>query len=207
MVYSHSGGVKLGQGSITRERIFQAALKIFTINGFEGARMDKIATEVGINKASLYFHFKSKEEIFKELFYDIVQKYRDKMKTILMCYKDMSCNERLKAIYNDYLEYNLDNVEMDFWNRVYYLPPSNLREDIILITSESKKEFVADLTNIMEEGIKHRELQPMNPSHMANTFYYILTCIDLSSGLMSKEQALLDMDNSFEVLWKGIKGI
>jgi AcrR family transcriptional regulator len=197
----------MGQGSITKERIFQVALKIFTINGFEGARMDKIATEVGINKASLYFHFKSKEEIFRELFYDIVQKYRDKMKAIVMGYKDMSCKDRLKAIYNEYLEYNLDNAEMDFWNRVYYLPPSNLREDIISITSESKKEFVADLANIMEEGIKHKELQPMNPSHMANTFYYILTCIDLSSGLMSKEQALQDMDQCFEVLWNGIKGM
>lgn len=197
----------MGQGSITRERIFQAALKIFTIHGFEGARMDKIAAEVGINKASLYFHFKSKEEIFRELFYNIIQKYRDKMKIIVTGYKDIPCKERLKAIYNEYLEYNLDNAEMDFWNRVYYLPPSYLREDIISITSESKKEFVADLTNIMEEGINQKELQPMNPSHMANTFYYILTCIDLSSGLMNKEQALLDMDNSFEVLWNGIKGM
>jgi hypothetical protein len=121
--------------------------------------------------------------------------------------KDMPCKERLIAIYNEYLEYNLNNAEMDFWNRVYYLPPSFLREEIISITSECKKEFVADLTDIMEEGIKRKELQPMNPSHMANTFYYILTCIDLSSGLMNKDQALLDMDNSFEVLWKGIKGM
>ncbi len=197
----------MGQGLITRERIFQAALKIFALHGFEGARMDKIAAEVGINKASLYFHFKSKEEIFWELFKDIVQKYRDKMKTIATDFQDMPCKERLKAIYREYLEYNYDNAEMDFWNRVYYLPPSNLKEEIISITSESMKEFVADLAFIMEEGIKQKELRPMNPSHMANTFYYILTCIDLSSGLMNKEQALLDMDCCFEVLWNGIKGM
>ncbi len=197
----------MGQGSITRERIFQAALKIFALNGFEGARMDKIAAEVGINKASLYFHFKSKEEIFRELFQDIIQKYQDKMKMIVSSFKEMPCKERLKAIYIEYLDYNLDNAEMDFWNRIYYLPPSNLREEIISITSESKKEFVDDLASIMEEGIKQKELRPMNPSHMANTFYYILTCIDLSSGLMDKEQALRDMDECFEVLWNGIKGM
>ncbi len=197
----------MGQGLITKERIFQAALKTFALQGFEGARMDKIAAEVGINKASLYFHFKSKEEIFRELFQDIIQKYRDKMKTIVTGYKDLPCKERLKAIYTEYLEYNLDNAEMDFWNRVYYLPPSNLREEIISITSESKQEFVSDLTCIMEDGIKQKELRPMDPSHMANTFYYILTCIDLSSGLMNKEQALLDMDSCFEVLWSGIKGM
>ncbi len=197
----------MGQGLITRERIFQAALKTFALHGFEGARMDKIAAEVGINKASLYFHFKNKEEIFWELFKDIVQKYRDKMKTIVIGFQNIPCKERLKTICREYLEYNYDNAEMDFWNRVYYLPPSNLREEIISITSESMKEFVADLAFIMEEGIKQKELRPMNPSHMANTFYYILTCIDLSSGLMDKEQALLDMDCCFEVLWNGIKGM
>lgn len=197
----------MGQGIITRERIFQAALKLFAIHGFEGARMDKIAAEVGINKASLYFHFKSKEEIFRELFHDIIQKYSDKMKAIVAGYKDLPSKERLKAIYKEYLEYNLDNPEMDFWNRIYYLPPSNLREEIIALTSESKKEFVADLADIMEDGIRKKELRSMNPSHMANTFYYILTCIDLSSGLMDMEQALLDMDNCFEVLWNGIKGM
>ncbi len=197
----------MGQGVITRERIFQAALKIFAIQGFEGARMDRIAAEVGINKASLYFHFKSKEEIFRELFYDIIQKYRDKMKMIVTNHKDLPCKERLQAVYYEYLEYNLDNPEMDFWNRIYYLPPSNLREEIMAATSESKKGFVADLSCIMEEGMKQKELKPMNPSHIANTFYYILTCIDLSSGIMNKEQAILDMNNSFEVLWNGIKGM
>ena len=197
----------MGQGLITRERIFQAALRTFAQHGFEGARMDKIAAEVGINKASLYFHFKSKEEIFRELFQDIIKKYRNKMKVIVTSSKDMPCKDRLKAIYNEYLEYNLDNAEMDFWNRVYYLPPSNLREEIISITSETKKEFVTDLTYLMEEGIKQKELRPISASHMANTFYYILTCIDLSSGLMNKEQAIQDMNHCFEVLWTGIKGM
>ncbi len=197
----------MGQGALTKERIFQAALKAFALHGYEGARMDKIAAEVDINKATLYFHFKSKEDIFRELFQDIVQKYRYVMKAIITRCNDMPCRERLKTIYREYLEYNLDNAEMDFWNRIYYLPPTNLREEIISITSESKKEFVANLACIMEEGIKQKELRPMNPSHMAHTFYNILTCIDLSSGLMSKEQALLEMDCCFDVLWNGIKGM
>lgn len=197
----------MGQGALTKERIFQAALKAFALHGYEGARMDKIAAEVDINKATLYFHFKSKEDIFRELINDIVHKYRDMMRKIISESKDMSCKERLKTIYREYLEYNLDNDEMIFWNRIYYLPPANLRDEIIAITSESKKEFLVNLTNIMDEGIKLNELRPMNPNHMALTFYNILTCIDLSSELMSKEQAFIEMDNCFEVLWNGIKGI
>ncbi|HKM35293.1 MAG TPA: TetR/AcrR family transcriptional regulator [Lachnospiraceae bacterium] len=197
---------KIGQGSITKERIFQAALNTFAQQGYEGARMDKIASEVGISKASLYFYFKSKEEIFQELFEDIIQKYSAKMKMIVEKNKDMSSLERLSAIYREYLEYNWDNVEMDFWNRIYYVAPSSLKEEIISRTLESKDAFISELTQAMEEGIERGEIRSMNASHMATTFYYALTCIDLSSGLMSKEQALADMDHCFEIMWTGMKG-
>ena len=194
------------QGLNTKERIFQAALKIFAENGYEGARIDKIAEAVGINKASLYFHFKSKEEIFKELFQNIITEYRIKMKMIVTDGKDFPIKDRLKNIYKEYLEYNLGNTEMEFWNRIYYLPPPFLKDEIISITSDTKKEFVSDLTQIMEEGILRKELRELDAYDMANTFYYVLTCIDLSADLMKKEAALQDMDHCFEVIWTGIKG-
>lgn len=194
------------QGAVTKDLIFQAALKLFAQNGYEGTRIDKIASEVGINKASLYFHFKSKEELFKELFYHIISKYREKMKSIVLEDQDLSIKDRLTTIYTEYLEYNWGNPEMEFWNRVYYLPPAFLREEIISITSDTKKEFVADLVKIMEEGILRKELRQLDTDHMANTFYYVLTCIDLSAEIMQKEDALRDMKNCFDVIWTGIKG-
>lgn len=197
----------MGQGSVTKDRIFQAALKLFAQHGFEGARMEKIAAEVGINKASLYFHFKSKEEIFQELFHNIITKYRTKMKQIVTEAKDMPTKERLIAVYQNYLEFNLNNPEMEFWNRVYYLPPSIVSEEVIQSTSQTKKDFILDLTQIMEDGIRNKELRQSNPQHMATTFYYLLTCIDLSSDLMSKEEAFKEMEHCFNILWSGIKGM
>lgn len=196
----------MGKGYITKERILQEALHIFAQHGYDGARMDKIASEVGITKASLYFHFKSKEEIFLELFQTIVRKYVVKMKSIVEKDKNLSVMERLKAIYREYLEYNWDNVEMDFWNRIYYVAPSELREEIIFQTSESKNVFLGDLTQLMEEGVIRGELRQNNASYMATTFYYVLTCIDLSSGLMTQEQALEDMEHCFEIMYIGMKG-
>ena len=196
----------MGQGSITKDKIFQEALHLFAQHGYEGARMDKIASEVGITKASLYFHFKSKEEIFLELFQNIIQKYIDKMKAIMETDKSLSVEERLKAIYREYLEYNWGNAEMDFWNGIYYVAPSGLREEIILQTNESKQVFLRDLTQLMEEGITRGEFRPANASYMATTFYYVLTCIDLSSGLMTKEQALADMEHCFAIMCIGMKG-
>ncbi|MDO4492895.1 MAG: TetR/AcrR family transcriptional regulator [Clostridia bacterium] len=49
------------------QRILEAALTLFSVNGFEATSMGEIAEAVGIRKASLYSHFTSKQEILDSL--------------------------------------------------------------------------------------------------------------------------------------------
>lgn len=49
----------------TKTVIFESAIKIFSKNGYNGATMDAIAADAGVAKGTLYYHFESKEEIFK----------------------------------------------------------------------------------------------------------------------------------------------
>ncbi len=51
----------------TRDRITEAALSLFAENGFNGTSVKQIADAVGIKDASLYKHFKSKQEIFESI--------------------------------------------------------------------------------------------------------------------------------------------
>jgi len=48
----------------TKKLIFESAIKIFSESGYRGATMDDIAANAGLVKGTLYYHFKSKEEIF-----------------------------------------------------------------------------------------------------------------------------------------------
>ena len=48
----------------TKKLIFESAIKIFSESGYRGATMDDIATNAGLAKGTLYYHFASKEEIF-----------------------------------------------------------------------------------------------------------------------------------------------
>ena len=52
----------------TEERILDAAKTIFHKKGFEGARMQEIADEAGINKALLHYYFRTKENLFDAVF-------------------------------------------------------------------------------------------------------------------------------------------
>jgi AcrR family transcriptional regulator len=50
---------------IAKNKIIQAATKVFSEKGYHGSTMDEIAREVGVSKAALYTYFKSKEDILK----------------------------------------------------------------------------------------------------------------------------------------------
>ncbi|MER6506111.1 MULTISPECIES: helix-turn-helix domain-containing protein [unclassified Nonomuraea] len=51
----------------TRARIQEIALKLFTEQGYEATSLREIAEELGVTKAALYYHFKTKEDIIGSL--------------------------------------------------------------------------------------------------------------------------------------------
>jgi AcrR family transcriptional regulator len=54
----------------TRGRIQAVALDLFAEQGYEKTSLREIAERLGVTKAALYYHFKSKEDIVRSLFDD-----------------------------------------------------------------------------------------------------------------------------------------
>jgi TetR/AcrR family transcriptional regulator len=63
------------QDSTTEERILGAARKIFVDKGLDGARMQDIADEAGINKAMLHYYFRNKEKLFETIFTQVTSEF------------------------------------------------------------------------------------------------------------------------------------
>lgn len=63
----------------TKRAIFDAAIKIFSISGYDGATMDDMAQEAGVAKGTLYYYFKSKEEIFKYIITEGVEVIKEQI--------------------------------------------------------------------------------------------------------------------------------
>jgi AcrR family transcriptional regulator len=57
----------------TEEKILEAAKNVFVTKGMDGARMQEIADEAGINKALLHYYFRSKERLFEAIFAEIIK--------------------------------------------------------------------------------------------------------------------------------------
>ena len=59
----------------TKQGILEAALELFSVQGFEATSISQIASAVGIRKASLYSHFESKQAILDALVRDVLDQY------------------------------------------------------------------------------------------------------------------------------------
>ncbi len=58
---------KSAERTARQKLILQGALTVFKEKGLEGAKIDEIARVAGFGKATLYYYFSSKEEIFSAL--------------------------------------------------------------------------------------------------------------------------------------------
>jgi AcrR family transcriptional regulator len=67
----------------TEEKILEAAKNVFIAKGMDGARMQEIADEAGINKALLHYYFRSKERLFEAIFGEIIKYAFPKITSII----------------------------------------------------------------------------------------------------------------------------
>lgn len=56
----------------TREQIQSVALELFAERGYDGTSLREISERLGITKAALYYHFRTKEEILASLIEDFL---------------------------------------------------------------------------------------------------------------------------------------
>ena len=59
----------------TKQEILEAALELFSVQGFEATSIARLASAVGIRKASLYSHFENKQAILDALVREVLEQY------------------------------------------------------------------------------------------------------------------------------------
>ena len=61
----------------TKQEILNAALDLFSVQGFEATSISQIANAVGIRKASLYSHFENKQAILVAIVKEVLERYAE----------------------------------------------------------------------------------------------------------------------------------
>jgi TetR/AcrR family fatty acid metabolism transcriptional regulator len=79
-----------------RERILDAAVRVFARKGFHATRVSEVAKAAGVADGTIYLYFKSKDALLVSLFEDRVQRLLAFLETELP--KAVSASEKLKRI-------------------------------------------------------------------------------------------------------------
>lgn len=98
----------------TKQKILDAALDLFSTQGFDATSVSQIADEVGIRKASMYSHFSSKQDILESLMQEIMKQYE--------WHSIFSENNREKfSFLTDEKEFNVNSVTQAIIGQIRYI--------------------------------------------------------------------------------------
>jgi AcrR family transcriptional regulator len=104
-----------------RQAIYEKALKMIVEKGFDGMSMQKLARAAGVSPATIYIHFKDRDDMIWQLWNEEMKK----MVTVTLegFSPEMSFEEGLKVQWMNRARYCLENpLSMHFMEQIKYSP-------------------------------------------------------------------------------------
>ena len=140
------------------QRILTAAKKIFLTKGMDGARMQDIADEAGINKAMLHYYFRSKDKLFETIFTEIATHFFPRIIEIFECEKTLF--EKIQLFCSEYI----DKVKQAPYLPLFVLSEANKRPEMLMKKMfGNRKPPVHLFFRQVEEEIKKGIIKPIHP--------------------------------------------
>ena len=141
-----------------REEIAEAAIRVFNRKGFQGASITAVAEELGVERASLYYYFSSKEALFDDVVRTVVERNLDFVKRIAaskisprrkirdLIVALMSSYGEHYPLFYIYIRENLSHV-------------SDARSDWSATMREMNRQTTDAVTAIIEEGYADKSIR------------------------------------------------
>ncbi|MET1179456.1 TetR/AcrR family transcriptional regulator [Peribacillus simplex] len=185
--------------------IKEAALKFFTIHGYEGASLSLIAEEVGMKKQSIYAHFKGKDDLFLQVLRDAKE---TELSSKLQYFSKVDSKNPEKDLYG-FLQLVIDlfqkNEHIKFWLRMSFFPPAHLEKEIEQEVIDIEEKVQAILECKFQDWINAKlivEDAAITPTY---AFLGVVDSILLELVYGNDEKRLKEkLAASWKVFWRGI---
>lgn len=184
----------------TKKIIFQSALTVFSKNGYDGATMDGIAEAAAVAKGTLYYHFKSKEEIFKYIIKEGMMLIKEEIE--LIAHREDDPLMRLKALCRVQLSLVYEN--RDFFKVIMsQLWGQELRQ---LELRKSIGNYIQYLQEYLKDAIDRGQIINGDVYFMAYTLFGTI-CSTAVYELLNENDTDVNnvIDNLIQYILKGIE--
>jgi len=186
----------------TRYKIVSVATKLFSRFGFHKTSMDEIAKISRKAKGSLYYHFASKEELFKEVVLKEMNILRGKL-SIIVDNGELDATEKLKKyllkrmeVLNGAANYH-ETLKADFFEHFDFI--DGLRDDLDDWEKESIKKMII-------EGINNGEFASIKEMDvLLDMFIMVLKGLEIPFFLQDRyEKYSPYFEDLMRILTKGL---
>lgn len=171
----------------TEAKILAAAEKVFMKDGYDGARMQVIAEEAGINKAMLHYYFRSKEKLFEKILLERMLAFLPQMNAAFV--SKQTVHERLEAFVDAYLKMLLENPQLPLF--VLY----SLYRNPAFVEGIPRTVFEV-ITTYFKTEIEAGRMKPVDPAHfmisILSMCVFPFVARPMASHMMAKDHHAYD---------------
>jgi TetR/AcrR family transcriptional regulator len=156
--------------SVERETlILDAAQKRFALYGLNKVTMDEIASDVGMGKASLYYYFSTKEDLFKGVIQREQHEFLRRLHEIAVL--DLRAGDKLRRYVEQRLRYLKELVNLQLLNIHSWLNSRPVFRDLFESFAAQERKIV---TGILRQGRKSGEFRIRSPEVTADLILHVL---------------------------------
>lgn len=95
-----------------RKKILAVSEKMFATKGFDAARVDDIAVKARVNKALIYYYFKSKNAILEELYNNFIARCDKQSKIIFDDISEILSQSKMHSYFHSSIEFLEKNADI-----------------------------------------------------------------------------------------------
>jgi len=145
----------------TESGILEAAKRIFQQKGMDGARMQEIADEAGINKALLHYYYRSKQLLFEAVFKSAFLLLAPQLNKVLN--DDSSLFDKIKNFTNNYISFVIKHPYLPN----FIIQELNRNPDFITkLTSEQHFPTIEKFKKQVQENIDAGIIKPIKTEQL-----------------------------------------
>ena len=143
---------QIEERKMRQERILKGALEVFKVRGLENATMEEIAEKSGFGKATLYYYFASKDEVFIAIMEDGWKSLWEGIENLII--KNLGPREKFMSIIRKMAKIVRGNKNLYGF---LFTAPNHIHDESKQIWKTYQERLYAILKSIIEEGINKKE--------------------------------------------------
>ena len=192
-----------------RVSILQAAITVFEQEGYHAITMEKIAEAAELSRATLYLHFKTKDEIFVHAIVSYSNFFRKQLEN-LYTRRGKIKDDLLGELWSTFIAF-YDKDRTSFNATLYFHQGEmirNLPEELRILLDRSGTQIYAGLSKIMAYGIKQGVFRDVSAKTLAEvvwtSFLGIIHLENSKRSMSRKEHLSVTWSLALEMLSRGI---